>query len=462
MGGVNYVLNIARMLRRLPEGERPEQVVFLVTTPASVEIADSHRALADFIAPFIDAAKLDLDFVYPATQLSEAPNGAPWAGWIPDWQSHHLPDLFSRAERARRFIQYRALAQGCAVTVLSSEMALRDTRSIVPEGATELRKLRFPSIFEETELLRSEQQLRDTRERLGVPAGYALICNQFWLHKNHRVVFEALRHVRTDVRIVMTGEIGDERWPDYTQQIRDLASDEAIAPRVVVTGRISRSDQIDLMLGAVGFVQPSKFEGWSTFVEEARALGRPILISEFPVHREQAPAGSLFFDPDSPTELASLLDQWFTEAPARSDPAVVRRSHDAFVLECARDFMEIARSARRRFRPGLHDPASIAAASLAQLNLDIQRGFDELTAEDEGLFQAAIRRWFSDYPEELADFCNVISAMDWPLQQRGVDLLVKATLRKMSDAGRHRFALRAEAIGGVAGAVAAEYASGSS
>ena len=73
----------ARMLGTLPEGERPH-ITFLTSTPQAEEIAAEHAGLADEIAPFANAASLNLDFVYPATQLPEAPFGAPWAGWIPD------------------------------------------------------------------------------------------------------------------------------------------------------------------------------------------------------------------------------------------------------------------------------------------------------------------------------------------------------------------------------------------
>ena len=43
-----------------------------------------------------------------------------------------------------------------------------------------------------------------------------------------------------------------------------------------------------LMQGARALINPSRFEGWSTSVEEARTLGVPMLLSSIAVHREQA------------------------------------------------------------------------------------------------------------------------------------------------------------------------------
>ena len=130
LGGVNYVLNIARMLRTLPPGERPE-VVFLTATPEANEIALKNHQFADEIRPFGQAGDLKLDFVFPATQISESPFSAPWGGWIPDWQCDHYPELFTPEERARRFLQYRTLAEGPAVCIFSSQQAIDDTRRIL-------------------------------------------------------------------------------------------------------------------------------------------------------------------------------------------------------------------------------------------------------------------------------------------------------------------------------------------
>jgi glycosyltransferase involved in cell wall biosynthesis len=438
-GGINYVLNIARMLRALPEGERPQEVVFLPWNAAGEAIAEQHGGLVDRIAPFREAGELGLDFVYPATQLAEAPFGAPWAGWIPDWQHIHLPDMFGERELARRFIQYRILAQRCAVTVLSSQMALADTRSQCGETAADLRILHFPALFEPEVYERTPERIAATGARLGAPDRYLVICNQFWLHKNHLVAFEALRHVRQDVRLVMTGEIDDERWPDYAGRIRALMADPEVARRVTITGRIDRDDQIDLMLGAQGFLQPSRFEGWSTFVEEARALGKPILLSDFPVHREQSPESAVFFDPADPVALAGLLDAWCAAPPPVAPLAEARARHAGYVTACARSFMDIARATRAAWRPERHDPKPVAAAAVAEVHADVEAGRHGLTAEDETVFQAAVRQLFREHPEDLAGLAALVEAPAYPLGARGRKLLIDPVLAKMDAAQRERF-----------------------
>ena len=122
-GGIHYVLAWATALSRLPAIERPE-VVLLVADERGQPIAEANRHLAAAVEPFDRAAFLDLDLVYPATQLFEAPIGAPWAGWIPDWQCRYLPELFDQAEYARRDLHFRLLATRSPALAVSSATGL--------------------------------------------------------------------------------------------------------------------------------------------------------------------------------------------------------------------------------------------------------------------------------------------------------------------------------------------------
>jgi glycosyltransferase involved in cell wall biosynthesis len=66
------------------------------------------------------------------------------------------------------------------------------------------------------------------------------------------------------------------------------------------------------MKGAVALLQPSLYEGWSTLVEESKALGRFVILSDLPVHREQITTNVAFFDPYNADELADKIVQQLT------------------------------------------------------------------------------------------------------------------------------------------------------
>lgn len=86
-------------------------------------------------------------------------------------------------------------------------------------------------------------------------------------------------------------------------------------------GVISYSEVLALMAGAAAVINPSFFEGWSTTVEEAKSMGKVVLLSDIPVHREQAPERGRYFSPDRPEDLAILME----EVLAAHDPAADRQ-----------------------------------------------------------------------------------------------------------------------------------------
>jgi hypothetical protein len=235
----------------------------------------------------------------------------------------------------------------------------------------------------------------------------------------------------------MSGAVSDERWPEYADKARELLAHPDVARRATLLGSIARNDQIDLMLGAMGVLQPSRFEGWSTVVEEARALGLPSLLSEFAVHREQNPPGATFFDPDDADALAAMLDDWFAAPPEKQPLEAARERQAAHIQDCARNFLAVAAEAKRRYDLARHDPKPITAAALLELKSDLAEG--RILPEDEALFQASARALFREHPEELARLGGYVGDEAYPLYPESMNLMIVASLAKMAPEARARF-----------------------
>ncbi|WP_191059192.1 glycosyltransferase, partial [Geminicoccus harenae] len=379
-GGIHYVLAWATALSRLPSTERPE-VVLLVADERGQPIAEANRHLAAAVEPFDRTAFLDLDLVYPATQLFEAPIGAPWAGWIPDWQCRYLPELFDQAEYARRDLHFRLLATRTPALAVSSAMAEADTRRIVGDAMVPTVRLPFPALVDPGEVAampRAEE----------APERYLLICNQWWRHKNLELPVEALARCRDrSIQLVFTGETKDPRWPDNEARIRGLIEHHGLTERCHVLGRIPRVTQLALLRDCTAVIQPSRFEGWSSVVEEAKVLGRPLLLAEFPVHREQAP-DARFFGTNDPDALAEAMDDAWA---GRIEP--VPFDAEANVLACARRLVDLAGITRQRYDPRLHDPGVLLAGFEQELErLAADPAMAELVKRQQGAVHALRRR----------------------------------------------------------------------
>ena len=63
------------------------------------------------------------------------------------------------------------------------------------------------------------------------------------------------------------------------------------------------------MRQSISIIQPSLFEGWSTIVEEARSIGKNIILSDLEVHKEQNYSNSIFFKRNSYKDLAKKIEK---------------------------------------------------------------------------------------------------------------------------------------------------------
>lgn len=256
-------------------------------------------------------------------------------GWIPDFQHLHQPQFFTSAELQRREACGRRLAQRATRIMLSSQDAAGHFAAFAPAETDKVRVLPFPS------LLAFSDEWGDTPtvsgQKFSLPEKFALVANQFWAHKNHECVIAAVAQLqRQGVRIpvVMTGLPADHRQPanDTVSRVLQTIAECGLSGQVVVLGLVTRLDLVTLMRTASVIIQPSRFEGWSTVVQDAIALGRPLLCSALAVHREQAPSALGFFDPATPSALAELLaQQWegLRPGPGPEETAALEQEREA-------------------------------------------------------------------------------------------------------------------------------------
>lgn len=227
-------------------------------------------------------------------------------GWIPDFQHRHLSHLFSSKEIEARNRQFTKIAMTCTRMILSSEDARKDFESFAPSQAGKARVLSFVSIpsFEKVSNLASLQK------KYGIDRPYFYVPNQFWAHKNHKVIVDAVIALKTnypDILVVSTGATQDYRNPEYFPELNKRIDETGIMQNFKVLGIVPFQDVVGLMLNAQAMINPSLFEGWSTTVEEAKSLGVPLLLSEIPVHIEQAKDTAIFFAAGDSTSLAEKI-----------------------------------------------------------------------------------------------------------------------------------------------------------
>ena len=246
---------------------------------------------------------------------------SPWNSidWIADFQHVRMPQFFTPQECAARDATFRAMIDRSRLILVSSADAKSDLVKFAPDATTKVRVLYFVSGFDNLIAPTSRIELE---QRFGFSGPYFHLPNQFWAHKNHGVVLEALAILKqrgVDVLVLATGKTHDNRNMDYFDGLMARVAVLGIDDHFRPLGIVSLPALYGLMLNSVALINPSQFEGWSTTVEESKSLGLPMILSDIPVHVEQAPPLGRYFRAGS----AELLADSMAAALDGYDPTVM-------------------------------------------------------------------------------------------------------------------------------------------
>ena len=151
------------------------------------------------------------------------------------------------------------------------------------------------------------------KEKYSINTQYFIVSNQFYDHKNHIVVLNAIKILKEkgiNTFVYFSGKTEDYRNPKFFSSLVRKINTNKINSNLKILGLIPREDQLGLIKGSLAVIQPSKFEGWSTIIEDAKTLTASIICSSLEVHKEQLGNNGNYFNADSPEELADLMEKF--------------------------------------------------------------------------------------------------------------------------------------------------------
>lgn len=333
-GGLIYVQNIIRALNFLDDDKKPELSIFYgydspiddvisINYPHIVyhKVSTSNKLGKLFYrakrlltgkSPFFDLLP---EIVYPYN--SRIFLGKSRIDWIPDFQERYLPHMFSPAEIAKRRHNQQSISRSGGTVIFSSLNAMEDFVKFYPSHNCKLRLLKFSSILPDFR----DIDLDTVLQKYGIGKIYFMSPNQFWKHKNHLIVLQAINALKSkdlDFTVVFTGSPSDPRNNEYFQVVEQYVETNGLQRWVKFLGFIDRAEQLALMSKARAIIQPSLFEGWSTVVEDTKAMGQFILLSDIPLHREQISENCDFFDPHDAGVLAVKMQKHLEKEPEKT------------------------------------------------------------------------------------------------------------------------------------------------
>ena len=122
--------------------------------------------------------------------------------------------------------------------IFSSNAAKSDAEKFYPEYAKKYRSLHFAG---GTPDLSGLPDFTLLKERYHIKEPYFIVPNQFWAHKNHMVILEALKLLnarRRPVIVIATWNTFDDRQPDYFMVLENKIRDDKLSENFFVTGVI--------------------------------------------------------------------------------------------------------------------------------------------------------------------------------------------------------------------------------
>ncbi|GEM_PF-139058 len=351
VGGITYFKNL---FQAMATTESPKLKPFIFPSPD--ELADCLKPYVSFFPfppPTLSNAEswptagryhVDILSHLNGNQIAEGRDGI---AWIADFQHVHLPEMFDAEEIAFRNHSYHALISQNRIVCLSSRDAMEDFKKYAPEAAHKARCLHFVSIPDPGLYPLPENEGARIRRDRRLPERYFYVPNQFWKHKNHIAVLQAvamLKRSGIDVHVVFSGNSCDARFPHYFGQLQAFCKENQIEENIHILGLIPLKEVYFLMRDSLAIINPSKFEGWSSSVEEAKSIGKTVILSNLNVHYEQMPPHGSYFPCDDPEWLADLMRRAWCELSPGPDlemEKIAREELPRRIKQFGKDFQRI-------------------------------------------------------------------------------------------------------------------------
>lgn len=166
------------------------------------------------------------------------------------------------------------------------------------------------------------------RDKYGLPEKYFFYPAQFYRHKNHSGLIDAVARMRTthpDARLVLVGAKERNGYEEVRGQVTALGLDE----NVIFAGYVEDREMAAFYTQARALVMPTYFGPTNIPPLEAFALGCPVATSRIYGNPAQVGDAALLFDPSLITEIHTCLVRLWTDDALCAELARRGRDHAA-------------------------------------------------------------------------------------------------------------------------------------
>ncbi len=294
-----------------------------------------------------------VDCVFSVVMEPRLDVSVPLMVWIYDVQHHHFPELLSGRERRERDMVLTRESERATRLIAKSTSVAQDVEQFFPGARGKVRILNWVSQIPAGAY---DNAPAHVARKYNLPETFFYLPNQFWMHKNHTLVVDALERLRARnvyPVVVCTGKPHDDRNAEYVGELLSKIFALNLREQFLVLGSVPRADVYALMRQSLAVLNPSRFEGFGLSVSEAKSLGKRVLVSDLPSLREQDAPGARYFNGNDAQELADNLEQLWRTIPPGPDfelEGQARAALPARQRAFASKFLDVARETIQAFQ----------------------------------------------------------------------------------------------------------------
>lgn len=283
------------------------------------------------LVPGFNIPDADL-IISPTITLLPYHIGKPYIVTIHDFQQEYYPEFFTLKEKIIRKIIYRT-GKYANLVVCESEFVKKDIVRFLGVGEEKIRVIPSPPPSYLTCIKVNEKKMTEIKKSYNLPDKYIFYPANFWYHKNHIKLLEALFLIKKkygeEIPLILVGS-KQNNFDDVMRKIKELG----LQNQVKYLGYVPNKAMPYLYKLATSLVVPTLFESVSLPIWEAFYLGCPVISSDVCALPEQVGDAGLLFDPHNAEDMAEKIYRIWTDDGLREK--LVKRGYERvknFTLE---------------------------------------------------------------------------------------------------------------------------------
>mgnify|MGYP003626186448 CR=1 FL=1 len=215
-----------------------------------------------------------------------------------------FPEVGNKKEYLKREFHYQKLCEWSTGILVDSELGREQAEESYVAAKNKCHALPFITSVEAVQSI-------DLKDKYNLPEKYFFYPAQFWQHKNHIRLLNALDNAvqsYPDMKLVLVGS-PKNGYDEVVETISNLNLQKSVS----ILGLVPDEDMAGLYQSARALIMPTFFGPTNIPPLEAFALNCPVAVSNIYAMPEQYQDAALYFDPNSTEEIQHALTRLWSE-----------------------------------------------------------------------------------------------------------------------------------------------------